>query len=216
MSRSLVLGLVATAGLLLTACGDSPSALTGSPRPTADRSLAITSSTSPTPHATRVDVASASPSATQLLPPSPAAVFSPLEGRWAAGPIPIAEIKASMLAAGIEPVDVDGWIREVGSPTRYSFLLDFVGTAFTHSEETPDMAMQVGETGTFALSGERLVLMPGEPGNVDTYTFDMVLEGDELTLRCVDSTEQGTTEAKAIHRRFTIAFYCTAPFRRLV
>ena len=121
-----------------------------------------------------------------------------------------------MLAAGIEPVDVDGWIREVGSPTRYSFLLDFVGTAFTHSEETPDMAMQVGETGTFALSGERLVLMPGEPGNVDTYTFDMVLEGDELTLRCVDSTEQGTTEAKAIHRRFTIAFYCTAPFSRLV
>ncbi len=60
-----------------------------------------------------------------------------------------------MLAAGIEVGDVDSWIAEVGSPTRYSFLLDFAGTTFTHSEETPDMAMQVGELGTFALSGNR-------------------------------------------------------------
>ena len=76
------------------------------------------------------------------------------------------------------------------------------------------MAMQVGELGTFALSGKQLVLAPGEPGNVDTYTFDATLSGNELTLRCVDSTEQGTTEDKAMHRRFTIAFYCSAPFRR--
>ena len=119
-----------------------------------------------------------------------------------------------MLAAGIEAGDVDGWIAEVGSPTQFSFLLDFAGTAFTHSEETPDMAMQVGELGTFTLSGKQLVLSPGEPGNVDTYTFDATLSGNELTLRCVDSTEQGTTEDKAMHRRFTIAFYCGAPFRR--
>ena len=163
---------------------------------------------------TAVATPSASPSTAQPASASARASVSPLEGRWATGPIPIADIKASMVAAGIEPGEVDGWIAEVGSPTQYSFLLDFAGTAFTHSEETPDMAMQVGELGTFELSGKQLVLMPGEPGNVDTYTFDVTLSGNELSLRCVDSTEQGTTEDKAMHRRFTIAFYCSAPFRR--
>ena len=62
--------------------------------------------------------------------------------------------------------------------------------------------------------GSSSCLRPGEPGNVDTYTFDATLSGDELSLRCVDSTEQGTAEDKAMHRRFTIAFYCSAPFRR--
>ena len=76
------------------------------------------------------------------------------------------------------------------------------------------MAMQVGELGTFELSGRQLVLTPGEPGNIDTYTFDATQSGDELSLRCVDSTEQGTTEDKAKHGLFTIAFYCSAPFRR--
>lgn len=119
-----------------------------------------------------------------------------------------------MVAAGISPDEVDGWVAEVGSPTQFSYLLTFAGNAFTHSEETPDMAMQVGELGTFELSGTQLVLSPGEPGNIDTYTFEATVAGDELSLRCVDSTEQGTPEAKAIHRRFTIAFYCSAPFRR--
>jgi hypothetical protein len=177
-------------------------------------SAAATPSTSPTPSATVVVAASASPSATQLASPSAGTIVSPLEGRWATGPIPIADIKAAMLAAGIEAGDVDGWIAEVGSPTRYSFLLDFARTTFTHSEETPDMAMQVGESGTFALSGKQLVLTLGEPGNVDTYTFEATLAGDELSLRWVNSTEQGTTADKAKHRRYTIAFYCTAPFRR--
>jgi hypothetical protein len=175
---------------------------------------AATPSTSPTPSATAVVAASASPSATLLPSPSAGTIVSPLEGRWATGPIPIADVKASMLAAGIEVGDVDGWIAEVGSPTQYSFLLEFAGTSFTHSEETPDMAMQVGELGTFTLSGKQLVLTLGEPGNVDTYTFDATLAGDELSLRCIDSTEQGTTEDKAKHRRYTIAFYCSVPFRR--
>jgi hypothetical protein len=178
-------------------------------------SVAATPSTSPNPSATLIVAASGSPSATQLASPSARTIVSPLEGRWATGSIPIADIKASMLAAGIDAGDVDGWIAEVGSPSRYSFLLDFAGTAFTHSEENPDMAMQVGESGTFTLSGKQLVLTIGEPGNVDTYTFEATLAGDELSLRWVDSTEQGTTEDKAKHRRFTIAFYCTAPFRRL-
>jgi hypothetical protein len=177
-------------------------------------SAASTPIPSQSPAQTALMAPSASPSTSQLASPSVGTIASPLEGRWATGPIPIADIKASMLAAGSVAGDVDGWIAEVGSPTQFSFLLDFAGTAFTHSEETPDMAMQVGELGTFALSGKQLVLSPGEPGNVDTYTFDATLSGNELTLRCVDSTEQGTTEDKAMHRRFTIAFYCSAPFRR--
>ena len=117
-----------------------------------------------------------------------------------------------MVAAGISPDDVDAWVAEVGTPTQFSYLLAFAGNAFTHSEETPDMAMQVGELGTFELSGTQLVLSPGEPGNIDTYTFEATVAGDALSLRCVDSTEQGTPEAKATHRRFTIAFYCSATF----
>ena len=119
-----------------------------------------------------------------------------------------------MVAAGIGPSDADAWIAEVGSPASYSFLLVFTGTAFTHSEETPDTAMQVGESGTFALAGTQLVLIPGEPGNIDTYTLDATISDNELSLRWVDSTEQGSAEAKATHRRFTIAFYCSAIFRR--
>ena len=119
-----------------------------------------------------------------------------------------------MISAGITTDEVDAWIAEVGTPTQFSYLLAFAGNSFTHSEETPDMAMQVGELGTFELSGRLLVLSPGEPGNIDTYTFEATVAGDELSLRCVDSTEQGTPEAKATHRRFTIAFYCSAPFRR--
>jgi hypothetical protein len=194
---------------LLLACG-----LVGACAATPGASATFVAQPSPTPSATVVVAASASPSAKQLASPSAGSMVSPLEGRWATGPIPIADIKASMLAAGIEAGDVDGWIAEVGSPTQYSFLLDFAGTSFTHSEETPDMAMQVGELGSFTLSGNQLVLAPGEAGNVDTYTFEATLAGDELSLRCVDSTEQGTTEDQAKHRRFTIAFYCTAPFRR--
>ena len=70
-----------------------------------------------------------------------------LEGRWANGPIPIADIKARMVAAGVKPSEADSWAVEVGSPTQFSFLLEFTGTNFTHSQETPDMAMQVGESG---------------------------------------------------------------------
>ena len=204
MTNSRRLVSVPLAMILLAAC--TATSITPSPA----GSGAATPPANPTAAATP----SASPSTAQPASASARANVSPLEGRWATGPIPIADIEASMVAAGIEPGEVDGWIAEVGSPTQYSFLLDFAGTAFTHSEETPDMAMQVGELGTFALSGKQLVLSPGEPGNVDTYTFDVALSDSELSLRCVDSTEQGTTEDKAMHRRFTVAFYCSAPFRR--
>lgn len=146
--------------------------------------------------------------------PSAAVDRSPLAGRWATGTVPIADIKASMIAAGIDPGDADAWIAEVGSPTQYSFVLTFTGTAFTHSEATPEMGMEVGESGTFALTGTELVLTIGEPGNVDTYTFEATLAGDKLSLQWVDSTEQGTAGDKEKHRFYTIAFYCAAVFER--
>jgi hypothetical protein len=184
--------------LAVVVVGCSPAARP-SAAPTASETVPAASASAPTG-----PVASASTDAN----------VSPLEGTWATGPVSIDAIKSSMIAAGISPEDVDAWVAEVGMPTQFSYLLAFAGNAFTHSEETPDMAMQVGELGTFELSGTQLVLSPGEAGNIDTYTFEATVAGDELSLRCVDSTEQGTPEAKATHRRYTIAFYCSAPFKR--
>jgi hypothetical protein len=152
--------------------------------------------------------------ATAESPPASASV-SPLEGRWATGPIPIADIKAAMIAAGIAAADVDTWVTDAGSPSQYSFELEFRGQTFTHSGETPGMPMEVDELGMFTLSGTELVLIPGEAGNIDTYTLDANLSGDDLSLRWVASTEEGTAEAKEIHKRFTIAFYCSAVFKRI-
>ena len=152
--------------------------------------------------------------ATAESPPASAGV-SVLEGRWATGPIPIADIKAAMIAAGITAADVDAWVIEVGSPGQYSFVLEFTGRTFTHSEKTPDMPMEVGESGTFTLSGTQLVLTLGEPGNINTYTLAASLSGDDLSLHWVASTEEGTAEAKETHKRFTIAFYCSAVFKRV-
>jgi hypothetical protein len=148
------------------------------------------------------------------VPSVSASSSGPLEGRWATGPIPIADIKAAMIAAGIAAADVDAWVIEVGSPSEYSFVLEFTGQTFTHSEETPDMPMEVGESGTFTLSGTELVLKPGEAGNLDSYTLAASLSGNDLSLQWVASTEQGSAEAKETHRRFTIAFYCSAVFKR--
>jgi len=139
-----------------------------------------------------------------------------LEGRWETGPIPIADIKAAMIAAGIAAADADAWVIEVGSPSQYSFLLEFTGDTFIHSGETPDMPMEVDESGSFALSGTELVLTPGEPGNIDTYTLAASLSADDLSLNWVASTEEGTAEAKEIHKQFTIAFYCSGVFKRVV
>jgi hypothetical protein len=146
--------------------------------------------------------------------PTPSTSTFVPSGTWATGPIPIESIRSSMIAAGITAAEADAWIADNGSPTRYSFELAFDGNAFEHSEETPDMAMQVGESGTFALTGTRLVLTMGEPGSIDTYTFEATVVGDELSLRWVDSTDHGSVADKAMHRRFAIAFYSSAPFRR--
>ena len=105
-----------------------------------------------------------------------------LKGRWTTGPVPIADIKAAMNAAGIAAADVDAWVTEVGSPAQFSFVLEFTGQRFTHSWETPESPMELSEAGTFTLSGTELELANGEPPNIDTYTFKASLSGDELSL----------------------------------
>jgi len=119
-----------------------------------------------------------------------------------------------MVEQGVTRREVEAWVKETGSPTQFAFELNFSGDSFTHSEETPQMAMQVGESGTFMYSGPRLILSIGEAGDSDTYTFAVKLAGDELTLKYVESTEAGTAEDKAKHRRYTLAFYCSSTFTR--
>jgi hypothetical protein len=90
--------------------------------------------------------------------PAQTSAVSPLEGRWATGPTPIDDIRQALVNAGITPQDAARWVADVGAPPTYSFVLEFTGSTFTHSEETPDMPMQVGESGTFTLTGDRLLL----------------------------------------------------------
>jgi hypothetical protein len=39
--------------------------------------------------------------------------------------------------------------------------------------------------------------------------------GDAISLRWTDSSESGSAAEQENHRRFTIAFYCAAPFTRV-
>jgi hypothetical protein len=130
------------------------------------------------------------------------------------GPIPIADIKASMVAAGIDPNDADAWITEV----RFAVALLLRADVHWHGLHPFGGDPGYGDGGRRIRNVRALREKAGadnrEPGNTDTYTFDATLSGNELSLRCVDSTEQGTAADKAKHRRYTIAFYRSAPFRR--
>lgn len=75
--------------------------------------------------------------------------------------------------------------------------------------------MQVGESGTFTYTGDRLVLSVDGMGTGDSYTLGVTLAEEELTLSYIDSTENGTAEDKENHRRFLLlAFYCAKAFVR--
>jgi hypothetical protein len=119
-----------------------------------------------------------------------------------------------MIAAGISPDEVDAWVADVGTPTQFSYLLAFAGNTFTHSEETPDMAMQVGELGTFELSGTQLVLSPASPA---TSTPTPSKRRSRATcFRFGASTRPSRGHPKP-RRRIGASqsrFYCSAPFRR--
>ena len=137
-----------------------------------------------------------------------------LSGRWTTGAIPIEEIRATMLQAGVTAELVDEWVREVGSPSEYTFSLEFNGDEFSHSAMTPQQTRQVDESGTFVFDTvrSRLHLSVADQGN--TYVFTALRTCcDDLHLRFVDPTESGTAADPAEHAR-TIALYTSAPFHR--
>ena len=54
-----------------------------------------------------------------------AAEASSLEGRWSTGPVPIGQIRETLLEAGVTAELVDDWVSEVGSPSEFTFDLEF-------------------------------------------------------------------------------------------
>ena len=136
----------------------------------------------------------------------------PLDGVWSTGPVSIEDIRAAMLAAGLEDEAVEGWIDDQGSPSEFTFEMRFDSPNFTHSEANPHMPMQVGESGTYELVDGQLRLSIAGLG--DGYVFDAALSEDTLSLELVDVLETGTVEDRAVHRLFTVAFYASAPFVR--
>ena len=135
-----------------------------------------------------------------------------LDGHWSTGPVPIEQIRETMLQAGVTEILVDEWVVEVGSPTEYTFDLEFNGANFEHFQATPESPRQVGESGRFVYADGHLDLDIVNQG--DTYRFTADESNDQLQLRFIDSTEQGTAEDKAKHARYTLAFYTSAPFVR--
>jgi hypothetical protein len=117
-----------------------------------------------------------------------------------------------MLHAGITSDLVDEWVAEVGAPSEYTFELEFAGQDFNHYETTPQMARNLGESGTYVYGDGQLRLDIVSEG--DTYRLAAELSGDRLQLRFLDSTERGTAEDKAKHARYTVAFYTSGQFTR--
>ena len=142
-----------------------------------------------------------------------AAVASSLEGRWSTGPVPIGQIRETLLEAGVTEELVDEWVSEVGSPSEFTFDLEF------HDEDrfefylaTPGSPREEAESGTFVYADGFLDL--DIVGSGDTYRLAADVSSDNLQLRFIDSTETGTEADKAMHARYTIAFYTSAPFVR--
>jgi hypothetical protein len=144
----------------------------------------------------------------------PAARQSGLEGTWYAGPVSLSDLRTSMLSNGIKQADVDAWVTEVGSPRTLAFVLTFTDGSFTHATESPESAMQVDESGTYAVTGHRLRLAIDEQGEGDTYTFGLSLAENTLRLRLRGTTERGSRQDQAKHRVYTVAYYAALTFRR--
>jgi hypothetical protein len=135
-------------------------------------------------------------------------------GRWTTAAIPIEEIRANMLQAGVTAELVDEWVREVGSPSEYTFSLEFTGDDFSHFAMSPQQTRQLDESGTFVFdpARSRLHLSVADHGN--TYVFTALRTCcDDLSLRFVDPAESGTAADPAVHAR-AIALYTSAPFHR--
>ena len=152
--------------------------------------------------------------------PSPAANASgstsiaaePLDGIWSTGPVPIEDIRAAMLTAGLDEEAVEGWIEDQRSPSKITFELRFASPDFSHSRVDAHFPLAVDESGTYVLAEGRLHLSLPDLG--DAYVFDAALSDDTLSLTLVGQNETGTVEERETHRLYTIALYASAPFVR--
>ena len=135
-----------------------------------------------------------------------------LDGVWSTGPVPIEDIRAAMLAAGLGEKAVNGWIEDQRSPPTISFELRFDSPNFSHSREDVHFPRAVDESGTYEFAEGQLRLSLPDLG--DAYVFDVTLSDDTLSLELVGQKETGTSENLETHLLYTTALYASAPFVR--
>ena len=135
-----------------------------------------------------------------------------LDGVWSTGPVPIEDIRAAMLGAGLGEKAVDGWIKDQRSPPEIGFELQFDPPDFSHSREDVHFPLAVDESGTYTFAEGQLRLSFPDLG--DAYVFDVTLSDDTLSLELVRQKETGTSENRKTHLLYTTALYASAPFVR--
>ena len=129
-------------------------------------------------------------------------------------------LRTTMLEAGLPAEDVDQWVRDVGSPTEFTFSLEFNGDHFSHSTITPQQPEQVDETGTFVYDANR-TSYNGVVAGLMTLVID---QGDAIemdaTMTCCDEFQlQGTDsyhyyDGSSAAGARAMAMYLSAPFHR--
>lgn len=136
----------------------------------------------------------------------------PLDGVWSTGPVPLDDVRAAMLAAGLDDEAVEGWLDDQRSPPTFTFELRFDSPEFSHSRVDAHFPLAVDESGTYVFAEGQLRLSLPDLG--DAYVFDATLSDDTLHLELVGQNETGTAENLETHRLYTIALYASAPFVR--
>lgn len=151
------------------------------------------------------------PTSSPASPDAPAEE-DPLEGVWSTGPVPIEDIRAAMLAAGLDVEAVEGWIDLQQAPLEMAFGLQFDPPDFAHSRADAYFPLQVDESGTYEFADGELRLSFPDLG--DAYVFEATLSDDTLSLELVDQRETGTAEDAETHRMYTVALYASTQFFR--
>jgi hypothetical protein len=138
------------------------------------------------------------------------APVSPLEGEWASDSIAAADMRAVVLDAGFTRRDAD----EVLGETRiFEFTLRFEDGRYALLSSWDGKDVGELEGGTYRVIGnDRLRLGTGASG--DSYLFALDLQGQQLTLKLLSTTETGTPEDKYKHSYFTTALYTGHPFAK--
>lgn len=140
----------------------------------------------------------------------PGAVASPLEGEWVSDPIPAADIRAVVLAAGFTREDAE---QVLGKTRLFEFTLRFENGRFTLLSTWDGKEVGELESGTYRqFEGDQLRLGIGDTGDSLLFAFD--LQGERLTLSLLSNAETGTAEQKYTHSFFTMAYYTGHPFTK--